>query len=43
MTEHNAWECVGETGETRLAFEACLKMGLKGKAMDVYKVPCRAV
>jgi hypothetical protein len=37
LGEHNAFECVGEVDETRLAFYACSQQpGVKGKAMDVF-------
>lgn len=34
---HNAFECVGEVDETRLAFRACAEAGLQGRAMDLFK------
>jgi hypothetical protein len=37
LGEHNAFECVGEVDETRLAFERAEKDGGQGKAMDVFK------
>ncbi|XP_074657979.1 UDP-N-acetyl-alpha-D-muramoyl-L-alanyl-L-glutamate epimerase-like [Tubulanus polymorphus] len=36
LEKHNAFECVGQIDETRLAFELCRRKGLKGKAMDIY-------
>ncbi|XP_074662059.1 UDP-N-acetyl-alpha-D-muramoyl-L-alanyl-L-glutamate epimerase-like [Tubulanus polymorphus] len=36
LGKHNAFECVGQIDESRLAFELCKRKGLKGKAMDVY-------
>jgi len=36
LSSHNAWECVGETDETRLAFRDCAKAGMKGLAMDTF-------
>jgi len=37
LTEHNAWECVGEIHETRLAMKMCVEKGLEGKALDIFK------
>lgn len=34
---HNAFECVGEVDETRLAFRACAEAGLQGRAMDLFQ------
>ena len=36
LTAHKPFECVGETGETRLAFEVCRSKGLRGRAIDLY-------
>jgi UDP-N-acetyl-alpha-D-muramoyl-L-alanyl-L-glutamate epimerase len=36
LTEHNAFECVGECAETRLAFKKCLEKGMTGKAIDLF-------
>ena len=37
LGEHNAFECVGEVDETRLAFYACSKQpDVGGKAMEVF-------
>ncbi len=36
LAAHKPFECVGETGETRLAFEMCRSKGLKGRAIDLY-------
>lgn len=36
LGDHNAFECVGEVDETRLAFEACRRAGYTGKAMDTF-------
>lgn len=37
LGEHNAFECVGEVDETRLAFEKCARDGGKGLAIDLFK------
>jgi hypothetical protein len=37
LSTHNAWECVGETDETRLAFRACAERGMTGAAMDLFR------
>jgi hypothetical protein len=36
LTAHKPFECVGEIGETRLAFEVCRSKGLRGHAIDLY-------
>jgi len=36
LSSHNAWECVGETDETRLAFRVCSQAGMQGLAMDTF-------
>jgi hypothetical protein len=36
LAEHNAFECVGECDETRLAFRKCFEKGMTGKAMDLF-------
>lgn len=36
LTAHKPFECVGEIGETRLAFEVCLGKGMRGRAIDLY-------
>ena len=36
LGEHNAFECVGEVDETRLAFREAHKAGVQGKAMDLF-------
>lgn len=36
LAAHKPFECIGETGETRLAFEVCLSKGLRGSAIDLY-------
>lgn len=37
LGDHNAFECVGEVNETRLAFYAAAEQGLEGKAMQLFK------
>ena len=37
VTRHNAFECVGEIGETRLAFYQCLEKGYTGKAISIFQ------
>lgn len=37
LGEHNAFECVGEVDETRLAFEKCRLDGGKGQAMELFQ------
>ena len=37
LGEHNAFECVGEIHETRLAFKKCYEKGLRGQAMTMFK------
>lgn len=37
LEEHNAFECVGHTEETRLAMRACLDRGLTGRALDIFE------
>ena len=37
LGSHNAFECVGETDETRLAFLAASQQGLEGQAMTTFK------
>lgn len=34
---HKPFECVGESGETRLAFEICCSKGLHGRAIELYR------
>jgi UDP-N-acetyl-alpha-D-muramoyl-L-alanyl-L-glutamate epimerase len=41
LTEHRPFECVGESGETRLAFEICRSKGLRSRAMDLYEQDAR--
>jgi hypothetical protein len=36
LGEHTPFECIGQVGETRLAFELCRRKGITGKAMDMY-------
>ena len=36
LTGHKPFECIGETGETRLAFEICRLKGIRGRAVDLY-------
>lgn len=36
LSAHKPFECVGETGETRLAFEVCRGKGFRGRAIDLY-------
>lgn len=36
LEAHNAFECVGEIEETKLAFEKCVERGITGKAIDCY-------
>ncbi len=36
LAAHKPFECVGETDETRLAFEICRSKGMRGRAIDVY-------
>lgn len=36
LEDHNAFECVGETNETLLAFKKCHEKGLQGKAMQLF-------
>lgn len=36
LTAHRPFECVGEIGETRLAFEVCRGKGVRGRAMGLY-------
>ena len=36
LEDHNAFECVGEIHETRLAFKKCYKKNVSGKAMDIF-------
>jgi hypothetical protein len=36
MEEHMPFECVGEVDEVRLAFEACRRKGVTGRAMAIY-------
>ncbi|NOZ52427.1 MAG: hypothetical protein GXP08_04685 [Gammaproteobacteria bacterium] len=37
LGEHTPFECIGEIGETRLAFELCRRKGITGKAMSMYQ------
>lgn len=38
LADRNAFECVGEVDETRLAFQACAKdAGAKGEAMELFR------
>jgi len=34
---HKPFECIGEIGEARLAMHYCMKKGLKGQTMDIFK------
>ncbi|NEP01588.1 MAG: hypothetical protein F6K58_23610 [Symploca sp. SIO2E9] len=36
LENHNAFECVGEIEENKLAFEKCVERGISGKAVDCY-------
>lgn len=36
LKAHNAFECVGEIEENKLAFEKCVERGITGKAIDCY-------
>src|ERR1700728_3950186 len=36
LEAHKPFECVGEAGETRLAFEICRSRGFRGRAIDLY-------
>ncbi len=36
MTDHTPFECIGQVGEVRLAFEICKRKGLGGKMMDYF-------
>ncbi|MFC5723965.1 hypothetical protein ACFP1Z_27745 [Streptomyces gamaensis] len=36
LDEHSPFECVGEIGEARLAFELCRRKGCTGRAVDLY-------
>ena len=36
LEAHNAFECVGEIEENKLAFEKCVERGITGKAIDCY-------
>ena len=36
LSDQNAFECVGETDETRCAMYRAYKRGLKGKAIDLF-------
>jgi len=38
LSTQNAFECVGEIGETRLAFKKCIEKGMKGKAITKFMV-----
>ena len=37
LEDQNAFECVGEIHETRLAFKTLYENGVKGKAMDIFE------
>ncbi|HBR00456.1 MULTISPECIES: hypothetical protein [unclassified Roseofilum] len=37
LEEHTPFECIGEIDESRLAMKQCLKKGLSGKALEVFK------
>ena len=37
LSDQNAFECVGEINECRIAMNQCLKKGLKGKAIEIFK------
>lgn len=37
LSNQNAFECVGEIDECRIAMNECLNKGLKGKAIDIFK------
>lgn len=36
LAAHKPFECVGETDETRLAFEICRSSGMRGRAIELY-------
>lgn len=36
LGDQKPFECVGEIGEVRIAFEMCRRKGLRGKAMDLF-------
>ena len=37
LGSHNSWECVGENGETQLAFKSCYERHkCKGRAIDLF-------
>ena len=36
LEAHNAFECVGEFDEVKLAFEKCVERGFTGEAIDCY-------
>lgn len=36
LGEHTPFECIGQVGETILAFELCRRKGITGKAMTMY-------
>jgi hypothetical protein len=37
LATHNAFECVGEIDETRLAFYRCVQLGCTGKAITLFR------
>jgi hypothetical protein len=37
LATHNAFECVGEIDETRLAFYRCVQLGCEGKAITLFR------
>ena len=34
---HKPFECIGETGEARLAMYYCMLKGVSGRVMDIFK------
>lgn len=42
LERHNAFECVGQIDESRMAMEKCLQKGLQGQVLDMYQAEARS-
>jgi UDP-N-acetyl-alpha-D-muramoyl-L-alanyl-L-glutamate epimerase len=42
LEEHNAFECVGQVNESRIALQKCVEKNLQGKVIDLFKQEIQA-